>query len=75
MNTWIIIARQRRNGGARSYFIFAFGRSLADFSGDTSFWGLFFRSTGRHPKKYFLRQQQDHKSGHGKKFLETLTIQ
>jgi hypothetical protein len=44
---------------------------LAQLSQDTSISGFFLEAREDPPKKYFWRQQQDHKSGCGKKLQET----
>ena len=67
INTWQIIAQQRKNGGGGLITLLAFGRSLPT----SPVLGIIFRRVGRHPKNNFGRRQQDHKSGCGEKLRET----
>jgi hypothetical protein len=51
LNKQLIIVRQRKNGGGRSYYIIGIWAQLAT----SPVLGIIFRSAGRHPKKYFLK--------------------
>jgi hypothetical protein len=52
INTQLIIAQRRGNGGQSLITFLAFGRSSLNFSWDTSFWGLFLEAREDTPKNW-----------------------